>query len=240
MARRHPSVYRAERPGALSEGLSTMELVLRDVEREFDDAAGRLGPLSVLLLSGSATALIGPSGSGKSTLLHMVAGIVAPHRGEISVGDRRLWQLPEKERTRFRLESIGMVFQFAELVPELTIAENVGLPLWLRRRRRIEQTVVPVLEELGIAHLRGKLPSQISGGERQRAAIARALVHRPGLVLADEPTGALDGRSGADAMATMREACRTRGCTLVVATHDPLVAANLDTVVDLAADELCG
>jgi putative ABC transport system ATP-binding protein len=216
-----------------------VDVDLSDVEREFDDAAGRLGPLSVRLPSGSATALVGPSGSGKSTLLHMVAGIVAPHRGEISVGDRSLWRLPEKERTRFRLESIGMVFQFAELVPELTIAENVGLPLWLLRRRRIDEAILPVLDELGIAHLRGKLPSHVSGGERQRAAIARALVHGPGVVLADEPTGALDGRSGADAMATMLEACRSRACTLVVATHDPLVAAGLGAVVDLASDELC-
>jgi putative ABC transport system ATP-binding protein len=216
-----------------------VDLDFRSVEREFEDAAGRLGPLSVCLPSGSAAALVGPSGSGKSTLLHMVAGIVAPHRGEVVVGGRNLWQLPERDRTRFRLESIGLVFQFAELVPELTVAENVGLPLWLLRRRQIDASVLPVMEELGIAHLRRKLPSQVSGGERQRAAIARALVHGPAIVLADEPTGSLDSRRGAEAMAIMLGACLSRGCTLLVATHDPLVAAGLGTIVDLASDELC-
>lgn len=196
-----------------------------------------MGPLSLRLSSGSTTALVGPSGSGKSTLLHMVAGIVEPHQGEIRLGGRNLWQSSEKERTRFRLESIGMVFQFAELVPELTLAENIGLPLWLLRRPRGDTLVASTMEELGIAHLRQKLPSQVSGGERQRAAIARALVHGPGVVLADEPTGALDGRTGAEAMATMLQACQARHCTLLVATHDPLVAASLDAVVDLAFDE---
>lgn len=214
-----------------------MDLAVRDLTYAFDADEGVLGPVSISVPAGSSIALTGPSGSGKSTLLHMLAGIVAPDSGTIRIGDVDLWNLSERDRTRFRLQSVGLVFQFAELVPELTMAENVGLPLWLLRRKGQAAAVESAMEELGIAHLGAKLPSQVSGGQRQRAAIARALIHEPGVVLADEPTGALDARTGEQAMSAMLQACGSRGCTLIVATHDPAVAAGLDGVLDLGERE---
>lgn len=189
----------------------------------------------VRLDQGETVALMGPSGSGKSTLLHCLAGILLPDAGRVVVVGHDLGGLPERRRNRLRLEQMGVVFQFGNLVPELTLLENVMLPLEIlgSRRHRARPVALEALARLGIADLADRRAGEVSGGQAQRAAVARALVHRPPLLLADEPTGSLDTVTADAVMTALTSAARDLGSTLLVVTHDHRVAAHLDRHVTM-------
>jgi putative ABC transport system ATP-binding protein len=182
-------------------------------------------------------AVTGASGSGKTTLLLCLAGILVPSSGEITVAGERLDGANEAERSRIRRQKMGLVFQFSELVAELTLVENVALPRELlgESRRAALATARQLLDELGIAELADRHPGQVSGGQAQRAAVARALVHDPAVVLADEPTGALDAANADKVLSLLLAAARRRDTTVVLVTHDRDVAAHADREVHLPA-----
>ena len=179
---------------------------------------------------GEFMSVVGPSGTGKSTLLNCVVGILRPQGGSVTVDGTRLTDLPTSARAGFRLRHIGMVFQFGELLPELPVVENVALPLLLAGMSRDEarDRARETLESVGLASRSTAMPETLSGGEVQRTAIARALVARPALIVADEPTGMLDTVTSASVVAELRFVARTSGAALVVVTHDERVAAGSD------------
>lgn len=185
--------------------------------------------------AGEVVALTGPSGSGKSTLLLCLAGVLRPEAGSVTYEGRRLDDLGEAERTRLRRREIGLVLQFGQLVPELSAAHNVMVPLLLERHDRAAARTAAMgwLERLGAAHVADALPGELSGGEAQRVAIARALVTGPGVVLADEPTGALDTVAGEEVLEVLLDTTRSTGAAVVVVTHDNRVAACADREVVL-------
>jgi putative ABC transport system ATP-binding protein len=196
-----------------------------DVVRAVDD-------VSLTVMPGELVAIMGPSGSGKSTLLALLGGLEQPTSGEVWVGDVALHALDEAGRSRLRRERVGFVFQSFHLVPTATLHENVALPLLLRAPldAAAMQKVDEALRRVGLAARAHHLPDEVSVGERQRAAIARALVIDPGVILADEPTGSLDHRRGQDVMALLRAAA-AGGAAVVVVTHDAAVAAAVDRVL---------
>jgi putative ABC transport system ATP-binding protein len=211
-------------------GLTKAYMDGRRTRRVLEGIAFELGPGEVL-------ALCGPSGSGKTTLLNLCAGLIAPDAGSIRLqtdaGTVDLARLEEGPRTRLRRRHVGYVFQFFNLVPTLTVRENVLLPLELNARPDLEQRALARLSWLGLDEVADALPDRLSGGEGQRVAIARALAHEPRLVLADEPTGNLDRENAAAVIALLDESCRAAGSGLVVATHDPEIAARADRVLRL-------
>ena len=185
---------------------------------------------------GTSVAIMGQSGSGKSTLLGLLAGLAVPTSGSVRVGDETISSLSEGQRVVFRRRALGMVYQADNLLPHLTVEENVGLQLAICRRETAaadRSDPQAVLERLGLGRLARRLPDQLSGGERQRAAVARAIIHRPGVILADEPTGALDAASARMVIELLVEVHREIGATLVVVTHDPTIAAHLARIVHL-------
>ncbi|MFF3749801.1 ABC transporter ATP-binding protein [Streptomyces sp. NPDC002018] len=179
---------------------------------------------------GEIVAVMGPSGSGKSTLLHCLAGIVRPDAGVITYRGRELTGLPDAELSALRRTDFGFVFQFGQLVPELTCVENVALPLRLSgaRRKDAERTALEWMERLEVAGLRSKRPGEVSGGQGQRVAVARSLVTSPRVIFADEPTGALDSYGGERVMEMLTEAARSAGAAVVLVTHEARVAAYSD------------
>jgi putative ABC transport system ATP-binding protein len=189
--------------------------------------------VDLAILPGSRTAIMGPSGSGKSTLVHALAGVVRPDSGEVWFEDERLDLLSEAERSRRRLARMGMVFQFGDLVPELTLVENVMLPLQVlgEKARHARAQALEMLDALDVADLADRRTGAVSGGQVQRAAVARALVHRPAVVLADEPTGALDSLTAERVLDTLVAVTGATGAALVVVTHDHVVASHLDDLV---------
>ncbi|MBN1485337.1 MAG: ABC transporter ATP-binding protein [Chloroflexia bacterium] len=182
---------------------------------------------------GEFVAVMGPSGSGKSTLLHLMGGLDSPSDGEVTLAGRRLAHLDDDQITIVRRRQVGFVFQFFNLLPTLTAAENVALPLLIDGKRidRYSARIDELLELVGLGQRRGHKPDQLSGGEQQRVAIARALVTEPDIVLADEPTGNLDSKSGAAILDLLRRACDEKGQTIVMVTHDPRAASIADRVV---------
>jgi len=184
---------------------------------------------------GEFVAIMGPSGSGKSTLLHLLGGLDDASEGEITLGGSRLGLMKADELTLLRRRQVGFVFQFFNLLPTLTAAENVALPLLLEgaRRREYWGRVQDLLALVGLADRANHLPDQLSGGEQQRVALARALVTDPAVILADEPTGNLDRRSGTEMLTLLRMASDDRGQTIVIVTHDPFAASRADRVVFL-------
>lgn len=185
---------------------------------------------SLTLSAGEIVAVMGPSGSGKSTLLHCAAGILTPDAGEVRYDDRVISTLTDAERSHLRRADFGFVFQFGRLVPELSCEENVALPLRLSGvpRRRARAEAAGWLERLEVAELAGRLPGDISGGQGQRVAVARALVSGPRVVFADEPTGALDSLNGERVMQLLTAATRDSAAAVVLVTHEPRVAAYAD------------
>ncbi|MBX9243754.1 ABC transporter ATP-binding protein [Actinotalea ferrariae] len=190
--------------------------------------------VSLDLLAGSVTAVVGQSGSGKSTLLNTAAGLDTPTRGTVVVGGHDLTVLRPDDLTRFRREHVGFVFQAYNLIGHLTARENVRLPLALAGRPVDPAWESSLLEFLGVVQLMDRLPGELSGGQAQRVAIARALITRPAVVFADEPTGALDSRTGAAVLEVLRDTARELGQTVVIVTHDAVVAAAAERVVVLA------
>jgi putative ABC transport system ATP-binding protein len=218
-------------------------VALRDVRKvhgKGDGAVVALDGVSVDLPPGSFTAIMGPSGSGKSTFLNVAAGLDRPTSGTVALGDVDLSRLSERRLTILRRERIGFVFQAFNLLPSLTVAQNIALPLRLDGRRVRRSTVRDVAARVGLQERLRHRPSQLSGGQQQRVAIARALVTRPEVVFADEPTGALDRRTGRDVLALLREVVDADGHTVVMVTHDPVAAAHADSVILLADGRLAG
>jgi putative ABC transport system ATP-binding protein len=192
-----------------------------------------LYPLSLTVPRGQTLAIIGPSGSGKSTLLGLIAGLDAPSSGQILIDGVDITTLDEDTLARLRGEKIGFVFQFFHLVPSLTALENILVPMEIAGRRDARPRAQALLDEVGL-HDRGHhYPSQLSGGEQQRIAIARALANDPPLILADEPTGNLDSRNGQHILDLLLQAGRARSATLVLVTHDATVAAVADARLSL-------
>ncbi|MBT1186694.1 ABC transporter ATP-binding protein [Streptomyces sp. CJ_13] len=179
---------------------------------------------------GEVVAVMGPSGSGKSTLLHCLAGIVTPDSGTITYAGRELSAMNDSERSALRRGEFGFVFQFGQLVPELTCVENVALPLRLAgvKRKEAERTALHWMSELEVADLGPKRPGEVSGGQGQRVAVARALVTQPRVIFADEPTGALDSLNGELVMQLLTEAARSANAAVVLVTHETRVAAYSD------------
>jgi len=201
------------------------ELVqLTDITKVYQGGVtGALNGVSLILEEGEFTAVMGPSGSGKSTLLNMVAGLDRPTSGSVVVGGTDLGRLGEAGLARFRRDRIGFVFQFFHLLPNLTVLENVLIPAQLRSRVSAEAPGRKLLSQLGIEDIADRYPARLSGGQQQRVAIARALINRPTLLLADEPTGALDTRSGDQVMDLLMELHR-HGQTILLVTHDAKLA----------------
>ncbi|MFD3608478.1 ABC transporter ATP-binding protein [Streptomyces atroolivaceus] len=179
---------------------------------------------------GEVVAVMGPSGSGKSTLLHCLAGIVTPDSGTVTYGGRELSAMSDAERSALRRSDFGFVFQFGQLVPELTCVENVALPLRLNgvKRKQAERTALEWMERLEVEDLAAQRPGEVSGGQGQRVAVARALAPSPKVLFADEPTGALDSLSGERVMELLTESARTAGTAVVLVTHEARVAAYAD------------
>ncbi len=207
--------------------------------RRGDEEVRALVELSLQLEAGEMVALVGPSGCGKSTALNLVAAVDRPDGGTVRVCGVDLTSATEKDLVDLRRRRIGMVFQAFHLVPHLTVEENVALPLALDHRRD-PQRVGDLIERVGLAHRRQHYPSELSGGEQQRTAVARALVHRPRILVADEPTGNLDSRTGAAVMELLAELRRAEGAALLLATHDHEVASSSDRVCELADGRLVG
>ena len=199
-----------------------------------------LDDVSLALPPGTFTAIMGPSGSGKSTLLHCAAGLDQPTSGSVWLGDTEISALKPKTRTVFRRDHVGFVFQSYNLMPALTVEQNVTLPLLLAGRTADRAHLDQVLAAVGLADMRGRRPAELSGGQQQRVAIARALVTRPHAVFADEPTGALDGRTGRQVLDLLRRTTTELGQTIVMVTHDPVAAAHADRVLFLADGRLAG
>jgi putative ABC transport system ATP-binding protein len=191
--------------------------------------------LDLAVPDGEFVCILGPSGSGKSTLLHLIAGLQQPSAGSIAIGGAAVHAMSLDEAARWRRRNLGMIHQFFNLVPTLSIVQNVALPLLLegRRLRELRPRVDALLEELGIASRRDHELEQLSGGEMQRVAIARALVAEPRLILADEPTGNLDTRTGAETLAIFSRLTREQGTTLLMATHDLAATSYADRIVTL-------
>ena len=185
---------------------------------------------------GEFVAIMGPSGSGKSTLLHLLGGLDKPSDGEVTLAGQRFSILSDKEATLVRRHNIGFIFQFFNLLPTLSTDENVALPLLIdgQNLRKHQSRIDAMLELVGLAERRHHKPDQLSGGEQQRVAIARALVTEPAMVLADEPTGNLDSKTGTVIMELLRRSCDELGQTVVIVTHDARAAAYADRVVFLA------
>lgn len=212
-----------------------------DLARSFGPTAALRG-VSLAVAPGETVAVTGSSGSGKSTLLHCLAGLIAPDAGRVEIGGVALATLSDRQRSRLRLARVGVVSQFGELVPELTIAENIELPMRLLRvdRAEAERRTAELLRTLGIEDIARKRAGETSGGQTQRAAIARAVAHRPALVLADEPTGALDTVTGERVLDALLGCARDHGAAVVLVTHDAKVAAHADRHIALRDGAVVG
>ncbi len=209
-------------------------LQARDVARSYERTPALRG-VSLEVAGGEILAVTGPSGSGKSTLLHCLSGILRPESGEVTYAGRRIDTLAETERSRLRRSDFGVLFQFGQLVGELSAAENVALPLLLsgQTRREAHAAAMDELGRLGVADVADVRPAETSGGQQQRIAAARALITRPKVLFADEPTGALDVLSGEHLLAELVQSVRQDGMTVVLVTHEPAVAAYADREVVL-------
>ncbi|MBE2899676.1 lipoprotein-releasing system ATP-binding protein LolD [Methanothermobacter thermautotrophicus] len=197
---------------------------VRDLRKSFD--SGRIRALNGVNLdvdAGEFISIMGPSGSGKSTLLNMIGALDVPDSGTIRVAGRDLSE--ERDLSRLRAEEIGFVFQLHNLIPNLTALENVEIPMFAVKHENMEERAMELLEYVDLADKADRKPTELSGGERQRVAIARALANDPSIILADEPTGSLDSRTGRRILRKLRELQEDEGVTLVVVTHEPDVAA---------------
>ena len=199
-----------------------------------DTAVAALAGVTVDFAHGQLTAIMGPSGSGKSTLMHCMAGLDTLTSGQVFVGDVDLRTLDDKGLTRLRRDRLGFIFQAYNLIPTLTALENITLPGALAGREPDQQWLDHVVGTVGLGDRLTHRPSELSGGQQQRVAVGRALLSKPSIIFADEPTGNLDSRSGAEILDFMRRAVRELGQTIVMVTHDPIAASYADRVVFLA------
>jgi putative ABC transport system ATP-binding protein len=228
------AVLQSERPVAV-----TTEAVVtaRDVVRRYgegDTAVDALRSVSLDIARGRLTAVMGPSGSGKSTLMHILAGLDQPTSGEVSVAGVDVTRLDDTELTKLRRDHIGFIFQFFNLLPMLTAAENIALPLKLAGGKPDEAWLTELIETVGLSDRLTHRPSELSGGQQQRVAVARALASRPSVMFADEPTGNLDSTTSGEILTLLRDSVDSLGQTTVMVTHDAHAAAIADRVVFLA------
>ena len=205
-----------------------------------DTTVRALDHVDVEFPGGQFTAIMGPSGSGKSTLMHCLAGLDTLTSGQVFVDGVELGSLSDKELTRLRRERLGFVFQAYNLVPTLTAAENIRLPSALAGTRPDQYWYDTVIDAVGLRDRLSHRPSELSGGQQQRVAVARALANQPAIIFADEPTGNLDSRSGAEILGFLRRAVTDLGQTIVMVTHDPVAASYADAVVFLADGRIVG
>ena len=223
--------------------MSEPVLEARNVRRSFVEGSTTLEVLTGVAIevrAGQRLAIIGASGSGKTTLLQILGGLDRPSHGQVLIDGRDLHALSERERAMLRNRTLGFVYQFHHLLPEFSALENVAMPLLVRREKVAEarRLARELLERVGLGGRLTHRPHQLSGGERQRAAVARALVTQPKIVLADEPTGNLDGANAHAVFELMLELNRERGTSLIVVTHDPRLAARMDGVYELLGGQL--
>jgi putative ABC transport system ATP-binding protein len=212
-----------------------VEVLFENVTKIYSGARDTraLDGISLKIEAGEFVAVVGPSGCGKSTLLHLSGGIDTATSGRVVVGARNLALLPERELTLYRRRRVGTVFQFFNLIPALTVRENVELPLALDESREAPARARELLERVGLSEKGSAYPYELSGGEMQRVAVARALSSRPPLLLADEPTGNLDSAAGASVLDLIDSLCRDEAVTVVLATHSPEAASRANRIVRL-------
>ena len=205
-----------------------------------DTAVRALDGVTVAFASGEFTAIMGPSGSGKSTLMHCLAGLDTPTSGSVRIGGTEISGLGDRALTLLRRRRVGFIFQSFNLLPTLTAEQNIRLPLELAGRKPEPEWWDAVIASLGLTDRLRHRPSQLSGGQQQRVACARALITRPDVVFADEPTGNLDSRSGAEVLGFLRESVRELGQTVIMVTHDPVAASYAGRVLFLADGRVSG
>jgi putative ABC transport system ATP-binding protein len=208
-----------------------------ELRRRFGEggaAVDALAGVSLEFPGGELTAIVGPSGSGKSTLMHILAGLDRPTSGDVWIEGIQITALDDRQLTDLRRDKLGFVFQFFNLVPVLTAEENIVLPVKIAGRRVEPELLDRLLETVGLTDRRTHRPSELSGGEQQRVSVARALITRPAVVFADEPTGNLDSKSGADVLGLLRQAVDEFEQTVVMVTHDPRIASYADRVIVLS------
>ena len=201
---------------------------------EGDTRVWGLDDVSLTIDKGEIVSIVGASGSGKSTLLHVMGGVDTPNSGNVIVDGRDITTLSDEEMSVFRRRKIGFVFQSYHLIPVLTVEENINMPILLDHRKPDRKYIDHVIEMLGIKDRKKHLPSQLSGGQQQRVAIARALANRPALILADEPTGALDSKNGNEVMTLLQDSVRKLDQTLVIITHNIDLAREADRIIKIA------
>ncbi|MDO5495592.1 MAG: ABC transporter ATP-binding protein [bacterium] len=209
-------------------------MVARHISKSYGPVRA-LTDVTVEIPHGQSVAIMGPSGSGKTTLLHCLSGILVPEVGAVELGGRVISQLKDKERSKLRSRRFGFVFQDGQLLPELSARENVALPLLIGGTPRASalREAEQWLARLGLGGMESRRPGELSGGQAQRVAIARALVHRPDVVFADEPTGALDQATGHEVMQLLTTTAQMSGATLVVVSHDPHVASWCQRLIEI-------
>jgi putative ABC transport system ATP-binding protein len=220
-----------------------LAIALSAATKVYGRGAGAVTALDRVTVSfprGSFTAVMGPSGSGKSTFLHVASGLDRPTSGSVHLAGTDLSRMNETRLTRLRRENVGFVFQAFNLLPALTVEQNITLPARLSGRRADRVWVHEVVERVGLGQRLRHRPAELSGGQQQRVAVARALVMRPEVLFADEPTGALDIRSGRDVLSMLRQSVDELGQTIVMVTHDPVAAAYADSVLFLADGRTVG
>lgn len=203
-----------------------------------DTRVWALDDVNLTVQKGESLAVVGASGSGKSTLLHVMGGVDTVTKGKVIVDDRDITTLKDEEMSVFRRRKIGFVFQSYHLIPVLTVEENIQMPILLDHKKPDREYIDHVIEMLGLKDRRKHLPNQLSGGQQQRAAIARALANRPSLILADEPTGALDSTNGNEVMALLQDSVKKLNQTLVLITHNIDLAREADRIVRITDGKL--
>ena len=203
-----------------------------------DTRVWALDDVNLTVQKGESLAVVGASGSGKSTLLHVMGGVDTVTNGKVIVDDRDITTLKDEEMAVFRRRKIGFVFQSYHLIPVLTVEENIQMPILLDHKKPDREYIDHVIEMLGLKDRRKHLPNQLSGGQQQRAAIARALANRPSLILADEPTGALDSTNGNEVMALLQDSVKKLNQTLVLITHNIDLAREADRIVRITDGKL--
>ena len=214
-----------------------MEILnVRDCSRIYGSGALQVKALdhvSFTVNKGEFVAIVGPSGSGKSTLMHLLGGVDRPSQGQIIVDGTEITALKEEKLAVFRRRQVGLIYQFYNLIPVLTVEENITLPLLLDGRKVDKETVDELLKQLGLTKQRHLLPNQLSGGQQQRVSIGRALIHHPAILLADEPTGSLDSRNTQEIMTLLRFSNKQRNQTCIVITHDENIALQADRIITI-------